>query len=156
AWLVGWGERATCGIYPRNTYAGLKMRDLGEADVLDAEGNPFRAVQTLFNWNVGLTVRDIRSNAVLRNIKTTELDSSNLVEKMIIAKNRIRNLDLGSIKYVWYVPNCVYTALETHLINSSNIHVTRQDFMGAMPTLYLAGIPVRKVDAILENEARIG
>jgi hypothetical protein len=29
-WLIGWGERAICGIYPRGGMAGLKHEDKGE------------------------------------------------------------------------------------------------------------------------------
>ena len=35
AFLVGWGTHATSGIYPKNSQAGLKQRDLGEQTVQD-------------------------------------------------------------------------------------------------------------------------
>lgn len=160
AYLIGWGERTTSGIYPKNTYAGLKVTDLGEGDAYDKDGKPFRALQSLFEWNVGLTVRDIRANAFVRNVDVNSMPSTSaaklaLVEKFIYAKNRVRNLNAAGVNYVWYVSDALYTFLETYLIDKSNVHVTRQDVMGKAPQLYLSGIAVKKVDAISESEAAI-
>jgi hypothetical protein len=160
AYLIGWGERTTAGIYPKETAAGLKMTDLGEADVYDADGKPFRALQTLFEWNVGLTVRDFTQNALLRNINAASLPATSdarraLVEKFIVAKNRVRNLNAAGVNFVWYVSDSIYTFLEVYLIDKNNVHVTRQDVMGKPPLLYLSGIPVKKVDAIAEDEAAV-
>ena len=160
AYLIGWGERTTSGIYPKNTYAGLKSTDLGECDAYDKDGKPFRAVQTLFEWNVGLTVRDIRANAFVRNVDVSNMPTTSaaklaLVEKFIYAKNRVRNLNAAGVNYVWYVSDALYTFLETYLIDKSNVHVTRQDVMGKPPQLYLSGLVVKKVDAISETEAAV-
>lgn len=159
AWLVGHGERTVTGIYPKNTQVGLKMRDLGEMDTLDENNKPFRALVTLFNWKVGLAVRDPRMVAAVRNIDAsafTSLTSANklaLVEKMIYAKNRIRNLDAA--KFNWYVSDSMYSMLETYLVDKNNVHVTRQDLENGGPLLRISGIPVFKVDAISETEAKI-
>ncbi len=161
AFLIGWGEHTTAGIYPKNTTAGLKMTDLGESDVLDDKGKPFRAVQTLFEWNIGMTVRDIRANAAVRNINAAALAGMTsdkklaLIEKFIYAKNRIRNLNAAGVNYVWYVSDAVYTFVETYLVDKSNVHVTRQDIMGKPPQLYLSGIVLKKLDVMREDEAAL-
>jgi hypothetical protein len=161
AFLVGWGERATAGIYPKNTQVGLKMTDLGESDVFDKDGRPFRAVQTLFEWNCGLTVRDVRANALVRNINVAtlaSLTSANklaLIEKFTKAKNRIRNLRQVGTKFSWYVSDSVYDFIECFLTDKNNVHVTRQEVMGQMPQLYLGGIKVQKLDCIKEDEEAI-
>ena len=97
--------------------------------------------------------------AAVRNIDAsafTSLTSANklaLVEKMIYAKNRIRNLDAA--KFNWYVSDGMYSLLETYLVDKNNVHVTRQDLENGGPLLRLSGIPVFKVDAISETEAKI-
>jgi len=159
AWLVGWGERTVAGIYPKNSQAGLKMRDLGEQTVEDADGKKFQAVSTLFNWKAGLAVRDLRQIASVRNIDVSTLKgmtSANkvaMIENFIYAKNRVRNLDAG--KFQWYLSDSMYTFLETYLIDKNNVHVTRQELMGKPPQIYLSGIPVFKLDAISETEAKL-
>ena len=159
AWLVGCGERTVAGIYPKNTQAGLKMRDLGEQTVEDADGKKFQAVSTLFNWKAGLAVRDLRQIASVRNIDVSTLKgmtSTNkvaMIENFIYAKNRVRNLDAG--KFQWYLSDSMYTFLETYLIDKNNVHVTRQELMGKPPQIYLSGIPVFKLDAISETEAKL-
>ena len=159
AWLVGWGERTVAGIYPKNSQAGLKMRDLGEQTVEDADGKKFQAVSTLFNWKAGLAVRDLRQIASVRNIDVSTLKgmtSTNkvaMIENFIYAKNRVRNLDAG--KFQWYLSDSMYTFLETYLIDKNNVHVTRQELMGKPPQIYLSGIPVFKLDAISETEAKL-
>lgn len=159
AWLVGWGERNVAGIYPKNTRAGLEMRDLGEQTVTDADGRKFQAVSTLFNWKAGLAVKDLRQIATVRNIDVSGLKamtSANkvaMIENFIYAKNRIRNLSAG--KFQWYLSDSMYTFLETYLIDKNNVHVTRQELMGQAPQIYLSGIPVFKLDAISETEAKL-
>ena len=158
AFLVGYGTHATAGIYPRNSQAGLHQQDLGEGDIIDAEGGKFRGVTTLFKWHCGLTVQDIRANAMVRNIdvsKLTNMTSAaklSLIEKMVTAKNRIRGLQNRNKKMVWYVSNTMYNFLELYLLDKTNVHVTRQDIMGQPPVLYFAGIPVKMCDAISEVE----
>ena len=95
--FVDWGPRKVNGIYPKNTAAGVNMQDLGEGDAYDANGNAFRAVQTLFNWKVGLAVENYRSIAMVRNIETATLPTLDsdarrlLLDKLIYAKNRLMN-----------------------------------------------------------------
>ena len=160
AYLVGWGEHSTAGIYPANTVAGMQMQDLGENDAVDSAGRKFRALTTLFDWNVGLTVRDIRCNSRLANINVASMPSTDatklaLMEKFIYAKNTIRNLEAPNMSFVWYVPDTIYTFLECYLINKNNVHVTREELMGAMPLIRVAGIPVRKLDCLKETEAAV-
>jgi hypothetical protein len=159
AFLVGWGNHHTMGIYPKGSTAGLKMRDLGELDAFDDEKGRYRAVSTLFTYKPGLTVRDIRSNALVRNINAATLanltseQGFNLMKKLIIAKNRIRNLQGGSAKYIWYVSRSLYDWIEIYQHDKNNVHVTRQESQGNLPTLFISGIPVQRCDEIMETEA---
>lgn len=160
-WIVGWGEQATAGIYPKNGVVGLQTRDLGEYDAFDKDNKRFRAVGTLFNWDIGLMVRNPRQNARICNIDSTKLRSMTsaqklaVVESIIYAKNRIAFLNKMETKHVLYCDTAVYTMLETYLVDKTNVHVTRQELMGQMPKLYIAGLPVEKLDCLAANEAAL-
>lgn len=160
-YFVGWGTHATTGIYPKNSQMGLQQRDLGEQTVEDSSGKKYQAVTTLFTWKAGLAVGDIRSNAVVCNIDMSSLGSLTdaqqkaLVGKFITAKNRIRNLQSRDKKVVLYVGDELYNFFELYLLNKTNVHVTRQDVMNAAPQLYLSGIPIKRCDAISEEEAAV-
>jgi hypothetical protein len=156
--FIGWGTHATTGIYPKGSQLGLQQRDLGENTVTDADNREYQAVTTLFTWKCGLAVGDIRSNALVRNIDMSSLGSLtsaqklSLVEKFIRAKNRIRGIQSRDKKIVLYVGDELYNFFELYLLDKNNVHVTRQELMNAAPQLYLSGIPIKKCDAISEEE----
>ena len=158
AFFVGWGTKATVGIYPKNSKMGLQRQDLGECDAHDADGKKYRALATLFNWDVGLAVQDIEANALVRNIDVSKLDKlsseakKTLIERFIYAKNRIRNLQNRDKDVHLYVSPALYDFFEVYLIDKNNVHVTRQDLQHAPTQLYLSGIPIEKSDSILETE----
>jgi hypothetical protein len=161
AFFVGWGTHATTGIYPKGSQLGLQQRDLGENTVTDADGREYQAVTTLFTWKCGLAVGDIRANALVRNIDVDGLASLTaaqklkLIENFVRAKNRIRSLQSRDKKVVLYVSDEVYNFFELYLLDKTNVHVTRQELMNAAPQLYLSGIPIKKCDAISEEEPAI-
>lgn len=160
-YFVGWGTHATTGIYPKGSQLGLQQRDLGESTVTDANGREYQAVTTLFTWKCGLAVGDIRANAAVRNIDMSTLGSLTsaqklaLVEKFIRAKNRIRGIQSRDKKVVLYVGDELYNFFELYLLDKNNVHITRQELMNAAPQLYLSGIPIKKCDAISEEEAAV-
>lgn len=157
-YIVGFGTKDTVGLYPRNSMAGLKMRDLGENDATDRDGKKFRAVTSLFTWKCGLAVQNIRSNAILRNIDVTKLQTMtsdeklDMINRLVYTKNRIQNLQKPQTQYSMYVSQAVYDFLETYLLDKRNVHVTRQDVQNAVPQLYFSGIPVKKCDELKETE----
>ncbi|MBQ1807939.1 MAG: hypothetical protein IIZ87_00200 [Selenomonas sp.] len=160
-YFVGWGTHATTGIYPKGSQLGLQQRDLGESTVTDANGREYQAVTTLFTWKCGLAVGDIRANAAVRNIDMSTLGSLTsaqklaLVEKFIRAKNRIRGIQSRDKKVVLYVGDELYNFFELYLLDKNNVHITRQELMNAAPQLYLSGIPIKKCDAISEEEPAV-
>lgn len=155
--IVDWGENRVNMIYPKGTQAGLKTQDLGENDVMDENGKPYRALQTLYGWKVGLAVHNVRSVARICNIDVSKLQSLSdaaqkaLIDKFIYAKNRL----WMPKNPIMYCSDNVYSFLETYLTNKANVHVTRQDVMGAPPQLRFSGMLVKKMDCMKENEAAI-
>lgn len=160
-YIVGWGQRNTVGIYPQGSSAGLSKRDLGEQDATDKEGGKYRVLTTLFTWKCGLSVQDIRSNALVRNIDVSKLGSLtstqalDFMKKITQAKNTIRQLDNKKIKYCMYVSDAVYNFMENYQLDKNNIHITVRELMDQPPTMYFRGIPVKKCDAISEKEEQV-
>lgn len=155
ALIVDWGDRKVTGIFPKGMTAGLNTKDLGESDVYDSDGNPFRAVQTLYSWQVGLAVQNVRSVAAIRNIDVDALSTftadqeAKFMNKIIFAKNRIQ-LPKSPIMYVG---DTLYSYLETFLLNKNNVHVTREMRENEPPLLRFSGIPVKKMDCMTDTEA---
>ena len=156
-WFIDWGDNRCVGIYPKGTQAGLKKQDLGESDVMDAEGKPYRAVQTLYSYKCGLAVKNVRSVVRVCNIdmakigSLTDANQKALIDKFVYAKNRLwqpRNP-------IAYVSGDLYSWLECYLTNKNNIHVTREELMGAPPILRFGGIRVKKMDCMEDNEAAV-
>ena len=153
--IVDWGDRKVTGIFPKGMTAGLSTKDLGESDVYDSDGNPFRAVQTLYSWQVGLAVQNVRSVAAIRNIDVdalpafTAAQEATFMNKIIFAKNRIQ-LPKSPIMYVG---DTLYSYLETFLLNKNNVHVTREMRENEPPLLRFSGIPVKKMDCMTDTEA---
>lgn len=158
-YLVGWGTQNTTGIYPKNSVMGLKHRDLGEQTVEDSSGGKFQAVESLFTWKAGLAVQNIRANAAVRNIDVSKIGTAAndkaTVQSIIVAKNRIQGIERGDKKVVMYVSPKVYDMMELFLMDKTNVYITRQELMNKPPQLFFAGIPVKKCDAIAEDEGAV-
>lgn len=155
AYIVDWGEDAVVGIYPKGSKAGLDIQDLGEIDAIDANGGKYRALATLFDWDAGLAVKNIRKVAAVRNIdcKAAAEDSTSearkaFAERIIVAKNKI----VSPKRPILYVSPMAYTMLELHLSDKDNVYVTRQELAQGIPTLYVSGLIVKKNDALTETE----
>ena len=161
AYLVGWGERAVTGIYPKYGYAGLKRKDLGEVDATDPDGRKFRALSTIFNWKPGLAVKDPEMVAAVRNIDLGVLNAASatveqkkaVVDAMIRAQNRMRNLN--TVHPVWYVSPEMYTFLTIFYSDKANSYITRRELMEGPVTISVNGILVRKEDALVDTEDAI-
>ena len=161
AFLVGWGDRAVTGIYPKYGYAGLKRQDLGEVDAIDADGYKFRTLSTLFKWKPGLSVKDPEMVAAVRNIDLGVLNAATatveqkkaVVDAMIRAQNRMRNLN--TVHPVWYVSPEMYTFLTIFYSDKANSYITRRELMEGPVTISVNGILVRKEDALVDTEDAI-
>lgn len=162
AYLVGWGDRSVMGIYPKYGYAGLKRKDLGEVDAFDANGNPYRALSTLFNWKPGLAVKDPEMVAAVRNIDLGKLAQEGatpeqkraVVESMIRAQGRMRNLNNG-VSAKWYVSPEMYTFLTLYYNDKNNAYITRRELMDGVVKIAVNGILVEKEDALADTEDAI-
>lgn len=159
-WGIVWGATDVHGIFPNGSKAGLDMRVLPEQDASDGDGNKFRSVASLFEWDCGLTVRDWRSVVRICNIDTTKLtlkkgDSGfiDLHRLTITAKNKVPTAKRARL--VWYCNSDVMTALELQASDAGNVQLMYGELFQSKNVPFLHSHPVRQCDAILSTEAAI-
>lgn len=156
-WLVVWGDMTCHGIFPKGSKAGLQQKDLGEQTVSDTGTPPgqFQAYRTHYKWDPGLSVRDWRYVVRICNIDVSDLAGAtpiNLVNLLVRAVNKIPNIEVG--KPAIYCNRAIKTWLEIQALGKANLAL-KWDEWGGKPVLTFRGMPIRTVDAILNNEARV-
>lgn len=160
-WLVLWGENTIFGTFPKGSQAGLQHQDMGQLTVYDAAGNRYQALQTHYQWKNGLVVKDWRYVVRICNINTANLvaqsSAADLVTLMSRALDRIPNWGMG--KAAFYMNRTVYSMLRVQAMNKSQnvlaIEKGLNQFGTAMSWLTFQGVPLRRVDQLLNTEARV-
>jgi len=165
-YLVGWGTDTVHGIYPRGSQAGLIQEDKGQVTLYDAAGGKYEGFSTHFQWKCGLCVRDYRYIVRIANIDITALKtagdttdtSANLFKLMCIAIDMIPT-EVSS-KLVFYANKDVMSMFRVKLMSKSNMFLTVSDVTTSagiprLGTLNFMGIPIRRVDKIVNTETRI-
>lgn len=166
-WLIGWGEDTIHGIFPKGSKAGLDHRDLGEDDVDDASGNPYRAYKDLFNWDNGLVVADWRYGVRIANIDNSDLVGATgtqastaataVIKLMSRAIDHIPNI--SSTKACFYANRTLLSHLRVAALDKSNSAVTIEEalnqFGSTIHEIRFLGVPVRIQDVLTVAEARV-
>ena len=157
-WLVCWGEDTVHGIFPKGSQAGLVHEDLGLADAFDASNNRFRAYLDLWQWKLGLVLKDWRYVVRIPNIDVSNLvgksSAADLADLMIKATHRVPNLAKG--KPVFYCSRSVYQMLDIQRRDDvvAGGQLTYKEVDGK-PNTSFRGIPVKICDSILETESAV-
>ncbi len=160
-YLVVWGENTVFCPFPKGSKAGLEHNDLGEQTVYNADGTRLQALATQYQWKNGLVVKDWRYVVRIANIDvsnlTGESSAADLIKLMSRALDRIPNLGFG--RPVFYMNRTVYSMLRIQaLAKSQNVLAVEKglnQFGTAASWLSFEGVPLRKVDALLNTEARV-
>jgi hypothetical protein len=160
AWLITWGAQASHALYPKGSQAGLRHRDLGEQTLEDGDGGQYQGYRDHFKWDIGLTVRDWRTNARVANIDTDQLNDAAylkaLIKTMIDASESLpiagEDSNAMGAKRVWYVPKAVRSALRFAILEKLAGNLTWENYNGKRVTMF-DDVPVRRSDAILTTEA---
>ena len=158
-WFVTWGELTTHLLYPKGSVAGFQHRNLGEDTVKDDAGGEFQAYRDHFKWDIGMSVRDWRANARVANIDVTALTSdgatgAKLIERMIEAYYKLENPMQGEGRVVIYANRTIQTFLHLQAMNAKNVNLTIGEYAGKKIPEFL-GIPIKRVDALVNTEARV-
>lgn len=162
---VHWGETSIFGVYPKGTKAGLTRHDhsaggkLVKIPGIDENGNPgdFWGYEEEFITNHGLVVKDYRQGIRIANIDVSALvagTGADLIELMIKGNYKIDSEENG--QGVWYVNRTVFAHLHLQALTKvgQGAGLSYENYQGK-PVLMFLGCPVRRVDSLLNSEARV-
>jgi len=160
-WLVVWGANTFHGIFPKGSLAGLQHDDLGLDTVETTSGIAgarMRAYRDRFQWKVGIALRDWRYVVRIPNIDISNLVSktsaADLIELMIRAIHRVPTLGPG--KACFYMNRTVFQMLDIQRRDDAQAggQLNYQVIDGVMVPFF-RGIPIRRVDQLVETEATV-
>jgi hypothetical protein len=157
-WLCVWGPKTGFGIYPKGSRAGLQMTDKGQVTIENVDGNGGRmeGYRTHYRWDMGLVIRDWRYFVRIPNIDVSDLNTlantKALINLMIQASERIRST--GSGRAAWYANRNIREKLRLGISEKIANNLTWETVEGKR-VMTFDDIPVRRTDAIVNNEARV-
>jgi hypothetical protein len=159
-WLIGWGPSTVHGIYPKGSKAGLHMEDKGQVTIENIDGSNGRmeAYRTHYRWDLGLTVRDWRYVVRIANIDRSALTAdaatgANLPDLMFEATERVPSL--SGARFAFYMDRSVRTKLRQQTAAAVSGSTLTTDMVGGKRVVAFDGIPVKRVDALKVDEARV-
>ena len=171
-WVHVWGDDTAHATFPKGKITGLQHRDMGEWPVADASGNTYQAYRDHFKWEIGYVLRDWRYVVRIANIDITQLtgvSAANLINLLVraiyklptqpVSAGTIQTSDTPEVRAnmgrsIIYCNRVIRTYLDLQAMNKTNVLLRIEEFDGK-PITTFRGIPVRTVDAILNNEAAI-
>ncbi len=160
-WLIVWGANTVHGIFPKGSKAGLQHDDHGLVTVETSAamaGTRLRAYQDRWQWKCGVSVRDWRYAVRIGSIDISNLvaksSAADLIELMIKAIHRIPTLGMG--KAAFYMNRSCFQMLDIQrrddVITGGGLRYEQVD---GIPVPTFRGIPIRKCDALLQNETAV-
>lgn len=164
-WLVVWGDMTCHGIVPKGSNAGLQMEDKGQVTIEDADGNNGRmeAYRTHYRWDAGLTLRDWRYVVRICNIDKSLLSTTwtsgafstgaDLSELMFQAIELVPNLNMG--RPAFYMSRDIRTKLRQQVSAKTQGSTLTIENTGGKKVTFFQEVPLRRVDALASDEARV-
>ena len=166
-YLVCWGDQTVYCPFPKGSKAGLTHEDLGEQTVYNSDGTRLQAFATRYQWKNGLVVKDWRYVVRICNIDVSDLvggentqsstASTALVKLMTRALYRIPNMSMG--RAAFYMNRTVHSGMSVAALDKSQNVLAIQEglsqFGTAQSYLSFLGVPLRRVDALINSEARV-
>lgn len=159
-WLVVWGQNTAHMIFPKGSKGGLVHEDKGQVTIEAAggvSGARMEAYRSHYKHDVGFVLRDWRYVVRIANIDYTALKKdaatgADLIDLMSQAMELIPNLKMG--KAAFYCNRTVSSYLRRQFSNKSNLHLSLDEAAGKK-VLSFDGVPIRRVDAILNTESAV-
>jgi len=166
-YLVVWGDNTVYCPFPKGSKAGLTHEDLGEQTVYNSDGTRLQAFATRYQWKNGLVVKDWRYVVRICNIDISDLlgqsstqastASTALIKLMARALYRIPNMAMG--RAAFYMNRTVHSGMAISALDKSQSVLSIQEglsqFGTAQSYLSFLGVPLRRVDALLNTEAAV-
>lgn len=156
-WLCVFSPTTIHGIFPKGSKAGITSSDKGQVTIenVDGQGGRMEAYRTHYRWDSGLCVRDWRY-AVRIRIDMNEVTKDGatgpvLADLMAKAIRRIPSMSMG--RAAFYMNRDVLDAIDLQQNNMKLLAFKSvEDAQGKIITAF-RGVPLRKVDALINNEA---
>jgi len=163
--LVVWGDQTVYCPFPKGSKAGLIHEDLGEQTVYNSDGTRLQAYATRYQWKNGLVVKDWRYVVRICNIDVSDLvgqtgtqastAATAVIKLMARSLYRIPNMAMG--RACFYMNRTVHSGLSVAALDKSQYVLKINEGLSqfGMPYSWLSflGVPLRRVDAILNAEA---
>jgi len=163
--LVVWGDNTVYCHFPKGSKAGLIHEDLGEQTVYNSDGTRLQAYATRYQWKNGLVVKDWRYVVRICNIDVSDLigqtgtqastAATNIVKLMARSLYRIPNMAMG--RAAFYMNRTVHSGLSIAALDKSQYVLKINEGLSQFGTPYswlsFLGVPLRRVDAIINAEA---
>lgn len=164
-YLVVWGDQTVYCHFPKGSKAGLIHEDLGEQTVYNSDGTRLQAYSTRYQWKNGLVVKDWRYVVRICNINVNHLLAQSdtqaasaataIIKLMARAMYRIPNMAMG--RAAFYMNRTVHSGLSIAALDKSQYVLKINEGLSQFGTPYswlsFLGIPLRRVDAIVNTEA---
>jgi hypothetical protein len=164
-YLVVWGDQTVYCPFPKGSSAGLIHEDLGEQTVYNSDGTRLQAYATRYQWKNGLVVKDWRYVVRIANIDTDDLiaqattqsptAATAIIKLMSRALYRIPNMGMG--RAAFYMNRTVHSGLAIAALDKSQyvlkVNEGLSQFGQPYSWLSFQGVPLRRVDAIVNTEA---
>ena len=170
-WVINWDPEEFAGIFPKGTKAGLVHMDMTAnkataADgypigdlVNDEAGNPYPAYTDFFQWEAGLSIGDHRNAVRIANIDFSLLTKdrstgADLEDLLVQAVERIKSTGGNA---AIYAPKPLSAMMRRQALADSRNGRGLLGFetIGGRRVTSFDGIPIRPVDALNVDEARV-
>lgn len=166
-YLVVWGDNTVYCPFPKGSKAGLVKDDLGEQTVYNADGTRLQALATRYQWKPGLVVKDWRYVVRICNILVSDLIgqtgtqaptvSTNLIKLMARSLYRIPNMAMG--RACFYMNRTCHSGMALAALDKSQYVLKINEGLSQFGTPYswlsFLGVPLRRVDMILNTESQV-
>lgn len=157
-YLVVWGPESVYGLYPKGSKAGLEHTDLGVQVVENAAGiggARMLAYRDHWKWECGLAVRDWRYVVRICNIDTT-ITSNNIAADLIglMSRSLDRPPTLNAGRAAFYMNRTLHSILKIQALAKSSNALSVEEGLTQIEVKFL-GVPLRKVDQLLNTEATV-
>jgi len=150
--VVQWGPTMVHLIYPKNSKSmGIQARDLGEDTVQDSNSKEYQAYRTHFSVDIGVAVRDERCVQRYANIESS--GAANTFDDDVLIR-LLRKLPYKGRGAVIYANDVILAQMDIRAKDKSNVNYSSSDAFGVPVTMF-RGVPVRRVDAILNTETAV-
>jgi hypothetical protein len=157
-WLVTWDDNICHLIFPKGQKAGLQMNNKGQVTKESATRGLYEVYRTHFKWDAGLTVRDWRYIVRIANIDVSTLvkdgtTGADLIDLMTQAIETLQTQGRGRLAF--YCNRRIKSFLRRQIANKVASSTLTMEMVAGKHVMTFDGIPVRRVDALLNTESTV-